>query len=291
FPCGPDGRSPGLAGYVAAQGPPDLLWVDGRHDEPHVAQAIEHCPSSYKVVYGKARPQDVEGLERYDLCLVDEAWQADEVRKRAPGVQAHVWDKLIDYQDTFRPVAAEKRHDIVYVAAIAKRKNHELLFRAMARLRERDLSCVCVGGYARSGVDDPKRVEHFAGLQRLVEELGIAVEFAGRLASQEVNRKLNESRIGVMCSRKDSAPRAVLEYMAADIPVLVSSEMLGGQRYVGAEAGLVRARDEFHTGIAELLDNLDRYRPRDHYLRHFAREQVVDRMTAILREAGCPIAV
>ncbi|MEX0785044.1 MAG: class I SAM-dependent methyltransferase, partial [Dehalococcoidia bacterium] len=39
FPCGADGRSPGLASYVAAQGQPDLLWVDGRHDEPHVAQA------------------------------------------------------------------------------------------------------------------------------------------------------------------------------------------------------------------------------------------------------------
>lgn len=291
FPCGPDGRSADFAGHVDAHGRPDLLWVDGRHYEPHVAQAIELCASSYKVVYGKARPQDVEELERYDLCLVDETWQADEVARRAPGVEARVWDKLVDYESTFRPIGAEKRYDIVYVANIAKRKNHELLFRAIAQLKERDLSCVCIGGYARSGVDDPKRVEHFARLQRLVEELGIDVEFAGRLGSAEVNRKLNESRIGVVCSRKDSAPRAVLEYMAADIPVLVSSEMLGGQRYVGPQAGLVSPPDELHTGITELLDNLDRYRPREHLLRHYSREQVVDRMSAILRDAGCPIGV
>jgi len=90
----------------------------------------------------------------------------------------------------------------------------------------------------------------------------------------------------VMCSRRDAAPRAILEYMAADVPVLVNSELCAGSRYVGDAGGLVCSPDQFPAGIAELLNHRSRYSPRAYYLAHYSVEQVVDRFVRMLNRAG-----
>jgi len=89
-----------------------------------------------------------------------------------------------------------------------------------------------------------------------------------------------------MCARVDGAPRVVLEYMAADVPVLVNAELIGGKRYVGPGAGLVRTPDQFHLGIVEILDNLHRYSPRAYFLQHFSRDAVVAKFLGLLKQAG-----
>jgi glycosyltransferase involved in cell wall biosynthesis len=171
----------------------------------------------------------------------------------------------------------EKIYDVCYVAYLRERKNHELLFRAMAKLKERRLSCVCVG-------DDRKgnRLE----LENLAKELNLDVQFTGEVSKAEVNRYINQSKIGVMCATLDAAPRAILEYMAADVPVLVNAELWAGSRYVGPGAGLVKSPEEFHLGLAELLDNYQNYSPRAFLLKHYSFETVLGKFTDILQEAG-----
>jgi glycosyltransferase involved in cell wall biosynthesis len=234
------------------------------------------CGPSLKVVYSKDwKPQKVEGLASYDLCLVDEPWQVEKLRRL--GVRASVWDKLIDYETAHKPIECQKTYDICYVAYLRRRKNHELLFRSMATLRDRALRCVCVGG-------DPDG--RLGELQQLAAELGVSVDFAGELSKADVNRYVNKSRIGVICAREDAAPRALLEYMAAGVPVLVNADLLAGARYVGPRAGLVRGPDEFDRGIAELLDNVAAYSPRAHLLEHFSRDRVIEKFVDILRDAA-----
>jgi glycosyltransferase involved in cell wall biosynthesis len=150
----------------------------------------------------------------------------------------------------------------------------------MAKLPERRLSCVCVGGRPN---------DNRAELERLVAELGVRVHFTGEARKTEVNEWVNKSRIGVICSKRDSAPRVMLEYMAADVPVLVNAELRAGLRYVGPEAGLVCPPEEFHLGIAQLLDHLDAYSPRAYLLGHYSREQVVARFAGILERAGLEV--
>lgn len=281
-------RSQDLLPYVAQRGQPDVLWVDGRFAKPHVVQALDCCPDSYKLVWGADRTDKVECMERYDLCLVDEPKLVAKVEKRAPNVRAAVCDKFVD-ESVFFQYPAEKRYDIVCTAYMTKRKKHEVLFRAMAQLKDRNLTCVVLGDDHRGGAPVPERVEYSKYIHNLVDELGVSVDFAGALEHSEVNRYLNESRIGVLPSRKDGAPRAVIEYMAVGLPVLVSSELLAGQRYVAPEVGLIRPPDEFHLGIAELLDHPERFHPRDYYLEHFSRDKVTDSTAELLREAGCPL--
>jgi hypothetical protein len=74
--------------------------------------------------------------------------------------------------------------------------------------------------------------------------------------------------------------------MAADVPVLVNSELLAGTRYVGPRAGIVRKPEEFAAGIAELLDSLGTYAPRAHLLEHYSLEGVIARFVSILRGAA-----
>ena len=278
FPCNDGLTSDALLEHIQENGPPEILWVEGTDYPPFLQQIFESCPNSFKLVYSKEwRPWRIENLDQYDLCLVDEEWEADEVRKHHPDVHCGVWDKLIDYEVMHRPIPCDKIYDICYVAYLRGRKNHELLLRAMHKLSDRKLTCVCVGDDRKGNREE---------LERLAAELKLAVHFTGEVPKPEVNLYVNQSRVGVMCAVLDAAPRAILEYMAADIPVLVNSELWAGSRYVGPAAGLVKSPDEFHLGIAELLDHREDYAPRALLLQNYSFEKVMHKFIGILQEAG-----
>jgi glycosyltransferase involved in cell wall biosynthesis len=278
FPCNGRLTSEQMAPYLAANGQPDILWVEGTDYPPYIEQIFALCPDSFKLVYSKEwRPWKIEKLAQYDLCLVDEAWEAEEVKKIYPAVHCAVWDKLIDYETMHYPIPCKKIYDICYVAYLRPRKNHKLLFNAMAKLNDRKLTCVCVGDERKGNREE---------LEKLVADLNLSVHFTGEVPKEEVNRYINQSKIGVMCSELDAAPRAILEYMAADIPVLVNSELWAGTRYVGLGAGLIKSPEEFQLGLAELVDNFHKYSPRAYYLEHYSFEKVMDRFIGILKQAG-----
>jgi glycosyltransferase involved in cell wall biosynthesis len=276
FQCQDEHNLSGLERHIRESGQPDLLWVEGCKQRPLLAKIFELCPDSYKIVYPKYHyPWQVDRLDGYDLCLVDEDWQVEAVRSRCPAVHCGVWDKLIDYEGQHYPMAVEKVFDICYVAHFSGRKNHELLLRAMAKL-DRRLSCALVGG---------DKQNYRAGIEACAAQLGVRVHFAGPVTKGEVNRYVNQSSIGVICSEKDAVPRALLEYMAADVPVLVNANLLAGTRYVGPKAGLVRAPEDFHLGLAELIETAERYRPREHLLQDFSHDRAVERFVNLLRQA------
>jgi hypothetical protein len=93
-----------------------------------------------------------------------------------------------------------------------------------------------------------------------------------------------------MCAQKDAAPRVVMEYMAADVPVLVNAGLRAGARYVDRRSGMVLPPAEWPRGIEHMLDNYESYSPREAYLSRFSREKVVARFLTVLREAGLDLA-
>ncbi len=278
FPAKPDLTSDELAKDISSHGQPDILWVEGDEYPPYLDQIFALCPASFKMVYSKNwRPWKVEKLELFDLCLADEEWQCEKVKNLFPSVRSFVWDKLIDYENTHYPLAGEKIYDVCCLAHLRKGKNHELLFHAISRLQHRRIKCVCIGDDRRGLRPD---------LEKLAADLWLDVHFTGELSKEEVNRCVNQSKIGVMCSVFDAVPRAILEYMAANVPVLVNAEIMAGTRYVSPQSGLVKAPENFHLGLAELLEHYQDYSPRTYYLEHYAFEKIMERFIANLADAG-----
>ena len=275
-------RLVGLEKEIHDQGPPDILWVEGPHRPAYLKRIFELCESSFKVVYSKDwKPWKIENLAAFDLCLVDEESQAERVHRKTPSLPCGVWDKLIDYETGYFPIDCPKDFDICYVAYFRPRKNHRLLFEAMASLLpERRVSCVLIGG---------DRENYQAELESLAADLDIDARFAGEVDEHEVNNYVNRSRIGVMLSEKDAAPRVTLEYLAANVPVLINSELRAGARYVNQRSGAVLPPDRLHEGLAQILDNHADYSPRTEYLARFSREKVVSRFAEIPQDAGCSL--
>ena len=138
----------GLEKEIQEQGEPDILWVEGPHNPAYLQRIFELCESSFKVVYSKDwKPWKIENLSAFDLCLVDEDSQAERVHRKTPALACGVWDKLIDYETGYFPLNRPKDFDLCYVAYFRPRKNHRLLFEAMAALLPtRRVSCVLIGG-------------------------------------------------------------------------------------------------------------------------------------------------
>lgn len=278
FPCDSDSTSEAMARWISKHGAPDVLWVEGPDHPPYLQQLFELCPSSFKMVYSKDwRPHKIERLERYQLCLVDEDRQVKKVHKYFPGVRCGVWDKLIDYERTHFPLREPKIYDVCYIAYLRRRKRQELLLWALAEIQDRRLKGLLIGsdrkGYRRE-------------LEQLAANLGVDIEFTGEVSKAEVNRLVNRSKVGVLCARDDAAPRAILEYMAADVPVVVNAALQAGTKYVGPEAGVIVPPDRFHLGILEVLDRSEHFHPRAHLLANYSREKVLAKFIDIWREAG-----
>jgi glycosyltransferase involved in cell wall biosynthesis len=275
---GEDGSLPGVDAFVAERGAPDILWVEGPHHPPYLSRLFEGFPASFKLVYSKDwKPHKVEHLKEYDLCLLDEKSQADAVHRVAPDVRTGVWDKLIDYEAAHRPLGLAKQYEVCYVAYMRPRKNHELVLTEVAKLLPRRVSVLFAGG-DRDGTK--------ARLQDLAADLGVDVRFAGEVSKAEVNEYVNRSRIGVMAAERDAAPRVLLEYLAADVPVVVNADLRAGARYVDDHSGLVLPPERLHEGIAHILDHPGEYSPRAGYIERFSKDRVIDRFLSILSNAG-----
>ena len=128
-------------------------------------------------------------------------------------------------------------------------KGYDDLLRAMARLHERaaDVHCVIVG-------EGPERQR----LQALIEELGLqaCVRLVGfREDARDLLRRFD---VAVMPSHSEGAPLAMMEYMAAEVPI-VATRVGGIPEMVreGRDALLVDAcaPEDLAAAIGRLLDD------------------------------------
>lgn len=104
---------------------------------------------------------------------------------------------------------------LAMVANLRAEKDHQLMFRALARCPERErLSLLLVGS-----VTDPALERR---CRELARALGIEhlVHFLGQ--RDDVPAVLAGSDVGVLSSRSETGPVAVLEYLASGLPVLAT---------------------------------------------------------------------
>jgi glycosyltransferase involved in cell wall biosynthesis len=274
---GPDApfASNDMLGHIAAFGPPDILCVWGLGVSEEIMLACRDSFKIYNSIDAPALRIPFEVSQHFDLVITGAEWQSEVVRDRHPEMQTVVMPIGPEFASavTFRPLHLPKIYDVIYVAAAQPYKRHDILFEALGKL-PRSLRALCVFGYGELVPD----------LRGRADALGINVDFIEPpgVPFDEVNRLMNQSRIGVVCGVDDGAPAILTEYMLAGIPVLANSALRCGLQYITPETGRVAAEEVFHDGLRDLLGRADTMRPRDTVLESWTWQHSIGRLRDLM---------
>lgn len=266
-----------MIGHIDAFGPPAILCVWGLGVDENILSACRDSFKIYNSIDAPALRVPSEISRHFDLILTGAEWQSEEVRLRHPTMPAAIMPIGPEFASglTFRPLDLPKIYDVIYVAAAQPYKRHDILFAALDGL-PRSLRTLCVCGYG----------EMIGDLRSQAGKLGIDVDFIDPpgVPFSEVNRLMNQARIGVVCGIDDGAPAILTEYMLAGIPVLANSQLRCGLQYITQKTGLAVSAEDFHTGILDILARLDTFRPRDVVLENWAWPHTIRKLENLMRK-------
>ncbi len=274
---GPDApfASNDMLGHIEAFGPPDILCIWGLGVSEDILLACSDSFKIYNSIDAPALRIPPEVSRHFDLVLTGAQWQSDEVHARHPEMATSIMPIGPEFASeiTFHPLDLPKIYDVIYVAAAQPYKRHDILFAALART-QRPLRALCVCGYG----------EMIGELHQQVADLGIDVDFVGPpgVPLAEVNRLMNQARLGVVCGVEDGAPAILTEYMLAGIPVLANSHLSCGLQFIMPQTGRSAPAEDFDTAIEAMLDELDTFSPRDVVLSHWTWPHTIERLRAII---------
>jgi glycosyltransferase involved in cell wall biosynthesis len=245
-----------MLGHIAAFGPPGILCIWGLGVCEDLLLACKDSFKIYNSIDAQALRVPAEVSRHFDLVLTGAEWQSEVVLARHPVMPTVVMPIGPEFASevTFHPLDLPKTYDVIYVAAAQAYKRHDILFDALGKL-PRSLKTLCVCGYG----------DLVPELRDYSERLGIAVDFVEPpgVPFRDVNRLMNQARIGVVCGVDDGAPAILTEYMLAGIPVLANSALSCGLQFIVPETGRTASAADFHHGIHDLLACADTLSPRD----------------------------
>jgi glycosyltransferase involved in cell wall biosynthesis len=180
--------------------------------------------------------------------------------------------------DLFCPLpGATKIYDLVYVANWSENKQHELLFRALAKIN-RPLRVALLGFLWERTRDD---------IVALARKYGVAdrCEIFEKLPAEEVNRLLNQSRVNLLLSRFEAGNKALYEAMFANLPSVVYRHCEGlDPACMNEQTGILADENQLCDAILLALDQQDRFEPRAWALEHTGYERSTRIVSDKLRE-------
>ena len=182
--------------------------------------------------------------------------------------------------DFFCPLPDERKiYDLIYVANWSENKQHELLFRSLAKIRRR-LRVALVGFRWERSRDE---------ILRLANQYGVAdrCEIFEKMPAEEVNRLLNQSRVNLLLSRFEAGNKGLYEAMFASLPSVVYRHCEGlDPSCINEQTGLLADENELSDAILSALDCPDRFAPRAWALEHTGYL----RSTRIVNHALCELS-
>jgi glycosyltransferase involved in cell wall biosynthesis len=263
----PPFHSDRMIDFVRAHGAPKVLCVWGLGVSKDVLEACADSFIIYNSIDAPALRVPVEVSRHFHLVLTAAHWQSEELRERHPDTPTVILPIGPEFAspETFFPLDEPKRHDVIYVAAAQPYKRHDLLFEALSRA-SRSLTALCVMGYG----DDGDR------LRSRAREMNLAVDFVGPpgVSYAQVNRLMNQARVGIVCGIEDGAPAILTEYMLAGLPVVANASLRCGLQYILPQTGVIAPADALEIGILEALERSD-FTPRQTVLDRWAWQHSV----------------
>ncbi len=181
--------------------------------------------------------------------------------------------------DVFFPIPGIKKDfDVVMIASFMKLKRHDVLFRAMQRMRPRIKVALIGRTWGRDRTQFEKQVSD-AGV-------GDDVTIFQGLKGPEINEVLNRSKINVLLSKMEGGNVALMEAMAAGVPAVVYKDIIGPRLSdINEETGLLAADEDLHHVLQQAIEGHARFRPREWFLRNTGPLNATRVLDAALREA------
>jgi len=236
------GFKSGLVARAAAPlgGRPDIVigvrgihFTDGEVDDlkARLAQLVERLLQRTVRAYAANSP----GAQRY---LVGRGFPAEKFTVILNGVATEVPQANPGESGPPR---------IICVARLIPRKRHSMLLQALARLRREGLDFTCELVGAGRSADDVRALVHELGLDHVVE-------LAGYLEPEEIKLRLARSHLFVLPSSWEGMPGAVMEAMAAGLPVVATRVNGTDEVVLDGETGYLVDVDQ----VGPLADRLRR---------------------------------
>lgn len=241
--------------YIDRCGAPDLFVNHGRNGVPILRYLEGKCFRVHVPASRHGLPdQSNHGAECY---LVDSTEYVDS--------KSMLYVPVVNTRRIY-PTGEEKVRDFIYLAWPYPAKRHDILIDAA---RDRDIS----------GHFHPVPEERF-------DLTGTRIT-TSKLNEADVVKLLCSSRIAAYPGDRTSNPAAMWECVAAGLPIVVNGNILGGRHLVvpGVTGELAR-EDDFHAVMTRVIENRDRYRPREHFERNWATEPILQSYVEFFRAHG-----
>ena len=176
---------------------------------------------------------------------------------------------------------------VLFLGRLTKKKGLDLLIRSFAIAARRHPEALLV----IAGPDDEKLRP---GLEALAEKEGVGdrVVFTGLLLGDDKLRALAATEVWALSSHTEAFTIAVIEALAAGLPVLVSPAVNLAGEIERAAAGMVSetAPETFGGALSDLLDDEDRRSQLGENARQFARaydwDALAPRIVALYEQAA-----
>lgn len=177
--------------------------------------------------------------------------------------------------EVFHPLEEEKIYDLCYVANINRPvKNHKLLLDALRKIDKR-LKVILVG---ETHDCLPKYPGHATEMLKIARSLDHNISTPGHQAKEEVNRIMNQSKFGIICSEVSDSPRVLVEYLAAGIPVLCNKNLMDYSYYINNDTGAAFYPKDFADGIKMMHESYSKYNPHGYFKEHFTIKRITRRL-------------
>ncbi len=181
--------------------------------------------------------------------------------------------------EVFRPLpGVRKDYDLVMIATYQRLKRHDVLFRALRRLRPRRLKVAIIGRtWERTRPD-------FEAMMRRYGVLEDCTIFQ-QLTPEQVNEVLNRSKVNVLLSRAEGGNKGLMEGFAANVPCVVFRHMMGHrQSDINPMTGRLAEDDELADVLLDVIANQERYHSREWLLANSGYRNSSQKLNALLRE-------
>lgn len=254
--------------FVGPLEPDDVVWTRGT--SPFWSTELDKFPHVRKGLYNTARVLADPSI--YDLVFAEDDTPHKEIRNhpfRFPFVKSC-------NEEVFFPNGSDKEYDFITAGTVSERKGQLRVIKAASKIR--GVRSLAFPGTVREE-------EYKEECLSQARKAGLSIEFPGHVTRHELSAFFNRSRVNVLASWREQAPRVLLEAACCDVPSVVTDKVGGAKSHVTPKTGVVCKERHLSRAMRKALESKD-LSPREGYLKEFSSQRALKLVMAAFRAKG-----